>query len=90
MADEGHWRSSVSRSYYAAYCAVTSELVGRGVSFPHGRKNPGHEQLPNLVLHNLTLPMNVRRQLKRWINFFAKRGRRRIIDPGEPLTGRKL
>jgi uncharacterized protein (UPF0332 family) len=59
------WRSSVSRSYYAAYCAVTSDLVARGVRFGRGWHNPPHEHLLHLLTHNLTLPQDVRRRLSR-------------------------
>jgi uncharacterized protein (UPF0332 family) len=59
------FRSSISRSYYAAYCAVTSELTARGVTFAHGWNNPAHEQVPDLILHNTTLPMNTRRRLRK-------------------------
>ncbi len=64
---EGHWRSSVSRSYYAAYCAVSGELVRRGASFAHGWNNPSHEQVPALVRTGLGLPLNTRRQLNQAI-----------------------
>lgn len=64
LAGQGHWRSSVNRSYYAAYCAVTAELVRRNASFPHGRNNPAHEQLPDFVAGNLPLPQSVRRRLR--------------------------
>ncbi|MFQ6042163.1 MAG: HEPN domain-containing protein [Candidatus Poribacteria bacterium] len=67
LAGEGYWRSSVNRSYYAAYCAVTSELVARGVRFARGWNNPPHEQLLNLITHNLSLPLNVRRRLRKFI-----------------------
>lgn len=68
LADNGHWRSSVSRSYYAAYSAVTSRLVARRVSFAHGWNNPAHEQLPNLIVHNLELPLNIRRHVKQLVH----------------------
>ncbi|MDQ2687135.1 MAG: HEPN domain-containing protein [Armatimonadota bacterium] len=60
---EGHLRSSISRSYYAAYCAVSGQLVKRGVRFAHGWNNPAHEQLPALIRNGLSLPPNARRQL---------------------------
>lgn len=65
LALQQQWRSSVNRSYYAAYCAVTGELVARGLSFAHGWNNPAHEQLPEFVANNLTLPQNSRRRLIR-------------------------
>jgi uncharacterized protein (UPF0332 family) len=52
---EGHYRSSVSRAYYAAYCAATHEIVQKLTTFSHGWKNPSHEMVPNYVLYNLTI-----------------------------------
>ena len=73
LLDEGYLRSSVNRSYYAAYCAVTRVLVARNVSFPHGWNNPAHNQLPALILHHTVLPFNRRyevnkalRRLRKW------------------------
>jgi HEPN domain len=56
LLDDDNFRSSVSRAYYTAYCAATSALAVRGVTFAHGWHNPGHEQLPGLILNNSTLP----------------------------------
>ena len=64
-AGEGYWRSSISRSSYAAYCAVTSGLVVQRVRFGRGWRNPPHEHLLNLITHHLTLPQDVRRRLRR-------------------------
>jgi len=89
LADEEHWRSSVNRSYYAAYCAVTSKLVARSVSFAHGWNNPGHEQLPNLILHNLTLPMNTRRRLKQLILFLRDAREDADYRPGRTIDKTK-
>ncbi|HMV47892.1 MAG TPA: DUF4258 domain-containing protein [Blastocatellia bacterium] len=50
LAREGFWRSSINRSYYAAYCAVTGELVKRCVSVVRGWNNPAHEQLPKGII----------------------------------------
>ncbi len=62
------YRSSVSRAYYAAYCAVTSELAGK-YTFPFGGNNPSHPDLPILILHNLpALPEYKRRQLKQAVS----------------------
>jgi uncharacterized protein (UPF0332 family) len=61
LLDEGYFRSSISRAYYAAYCAATIELVERGFTFAHGWNNPSHEQLPDLILNNTALPRD-----KRW------------------------
>ena len=47
------------------YCAVTSGLVVRGVRFGRSWHNPPPEHLLNLMTHNLTLPQDVRRRLRR-------------------------
>jgi uncharacterized protein (UPF0332 family) len=65
LVGDQYLRSSINRSYYAAYCAVTSELTVRGVTFAHGWNNPAHEQVPDLILHNTTLPLNTRRRLRK-------------------------
>jgi uncharacterized protein (UPF0332 family) len=65
LLDAGYVRSSISRAYYAVYCAVTSDLASRGVRFPYGWNNPSHEQLPELVLHNTTWPRSARYQINR-------------------------
>jgi uncharacterized protein (UPF0332 family) len=67
LVNQGHLRSSISRAYYAAYCAIAGELITRGMSYPHGWNNPSHEQLPSLVAHNLPLPRGTRRQMNRKI-----------------------
>ena len=63
--DDGYLRRSVSSSYYAAYSAVTGVLVARRVAFAHGWNNPAHEQVPDLVLHNLSLPRNTRYEINK-------------------------
>jgi uncharacterized protein (UPF0332 family) len=65
LLDEGHLRRSVSSAYYAAYSAVTSELVTRRVTFAHGWNNPSHEQLPDLILNNTSLARTARYQINR-------------------------
>jgi uncharacterized protein (UPF0332 family) len=90
LARAEHWRSCVSRCYYAAYSAVTSRLHERGVSFPHGWNNPGHEQLPNLILHNLTLPMNIRRRLKQLIEFLRNAREDADYRPGITIDKAKV
>lgn len=51
LLDAGHYRSSVSRFYYAAFCIVTHELRARHAqpAFRDGRETPGHAQLPRLM-----------------------------------------
>ena len=48
LHEKGFARSSISRAYYAAYCAAASKLPAgtpSGWRFP----NPSHERLPDLV-----------------------------------------
>jgi uncharacterized protein (UPF0332 family) len=86
LADQGHLRSSVSRAYYAAYCAIAGACVARGVTFPYGWRNPSHEQLPDLVMHNLALPRETRWRLAR--NIRVLRDARESADyrPGVSIS----
>ena len=52
----GYYRSSVSRAYYAAYCAATYLIVQKLTTFPNGWKNPPHQKVPVYIQHNLTIP----------------------------------
>lgn len=72
LAGQGHLRSSVNRSYYAAYSAVTSHLVARGVRFAHGWNNPAHEQLPDFIQNNLSLSQDARRRLRKILRILRK------------------
>src|SRR5207245_3193453 len=58
-------RSSVSRSYYAAYCTVTDALAARSTSFAHGWGNPPHEHLLDYIDNNLRLSAAVRSRLRK-------------------------
>lgn len=55
LLQEGHYRSCISRAYYAAYCAVTHEVVQKLTTFSYSRNNPSHELLPNYIQNNLTI-----------------------------------
>jgi len=61
-----HWRSCISRAYYAVYAAVAGLLKDQGLSFGGGaRDNPSHSNLPALVESNLSgLNQWQRRDLK--------------------------
>jgi uncharacterized protein (UPF0332 family) len=62
--DTHRWRTCISRAYYAAYAAVTQELIAQGMTMPKAQPNPHHASLPKLVTHNLyTLKQPVRWQL---------------------------
>lgn len=53
---EGDYRGSVSRAYYSAYCAPTSEIVKKLTTFSFGWKKPTHEKVPVYIQNNLTIP----------------------------------
>lgn len=64
LLDARFYRDSISRSYYAAYCAATSQVIDRGIVFANGRRNPSHEQLPELVANVPGLALSERRRVK--------------------------
>lgn len=61
LYDGRHYRSSVSRFYYAAFSALTVEIARRGVVFPQNRETPSHAQLPQLIVRHLTQFSETRR-----------------------------
>lgn len=64
LLDGGFYRDSISRSYYAAYCAATSRVMGLGNVFAHGRQNPSHEQLPDLIANTASITVSDRRKIR--------------------------
>jgi uncharacterized protein (UPF0332 family) len=61
LLEQNRIRSSISRAYYAAYCAITAVLAEQGVDFAFGGNNPPHADLPIYILHNLPrLPKDAR------------------------------
>ena len=69
LLDLGFYRDSISRSYYAAYCAATSRVAGRSVTFAFGRQNPSHDQLLDLILNTGRLPKGVRQKVRTRLYF---------------------
>ncbi len=57
----GHYRSSVSRFYYAAFSLLTFELPRKGVTFRAGRQTPAHAEVTELIVAHLTQFTEVRR-----------------------------
>jgi hypothetical protein len=55
MKKRRHWRSAVSRAYFAAYSQVSGCLRELGVAMPGGREGPSHGSLPGLIQSNLTM-----------------------------------
>ena len=64
LLDGGFYRDSITRSYYAAYCAATSRVVGFGNISAHGRQNPSHEQLPDLIANTAGIALSDRRKIR--------------------------
>ena len=64
LLDDGFYRDSITRSYYAAYCAATSRVMGLGQLFAHGRQNPSHEQLPDLIANTAGITLSDRRKIR--------------------------
>jgi uncharacterized protein (UPF0332 family) len=53
----GHWRSAISRAYYATYCGVTWKALQRGpITFSSGYQNPSHEAIPGLIRNKCVSP----------------------------------
>ena len=67
LLEEDLLRRSISSSYYGVYSAVTFQLVDKKVVFAHGWKNPGHDQLPNLILANLNLSRNAKHTIRKYV-----------------------
>jgi len=70
-----HYRSCVSRCYYAAYSAVAGELLRRdpGMRFARDRRNPDHGDLPRYIRNNLThLPPWRRSKLATQVRFLRQ------------------
>lgn len=60
LLTDGCFRSSINRSYYAAYAALSSKLEGK-IIYKEGRSNPAHADLPTYILRNLdSLPRGTR------------------------------
>ena len=73
LKSQEHWRSSVSRSYYAAYCGVTGVLVQRGVTFPQGWGNPRHADLQRYITNCLLhVSEGKRHQVRRGVEVLWK------------------
>ena len=71
LYDDGYYRSSTSRFYYAAFSSITGELIRRNAAddFTGGRETPGHAQLPRLVeLYFAHLGVGRLENLLRYVN----------------------
>jgi len=55
LYEQKQFRSSVSRSYYAAFSVITHQLVEAGARFGQ-QETPPHQAVPKLMKQYLTLP----------------------------------
>lgn len=66
LLDKECLRSSISRSYYAAYAAVASKLDKAKVSYPAGRGNPRHADMLRYIQNSMrSLSADERRSVRR-------------------------
>ena len=71
LYDDGYYRSSTSRFYYAVFSVTTGELIRRNAAgdFTGGRETPGHAQLPRLMeLYFTHLGVERLENLLRYVN----------------------
>jgi len=65
LIDHGHFRSSVNRSYYAMYAAITSALISKGFSnFGATKRNPSHTQAFDMYSNHLLSHKAKNRELR--------------------------
>ena len=69
LLEDGHFRRSISSSFYAVNSDGTARLSRHSVTFAHGWNNPSHEQLPHLILNTSALPVQQRRRISRSLRF---------------------
>ena len=83
LLTEDWLRSSINRSYYAAYAALSGRLEGK-VIYKEGRNNPAHADLPTYILRNLdTLSRQTRFDLVKAVGRLWKA---RVIADYVPAT----
>ncbi len=56
LYEQKRYRSSVSRSYYAAFSVVTHHLTKAGARFGGPQETPAHQAVPKLMKLHLPLP----------------------------------
>ncbi len=68
LVQENHFRSAVSRAYYAAYSKVSQELIAAGQHMPEDREGPSHRKLRPMIETSLhTMRKDAREALSRII-----------------------
>jgi uncharacterized protein (UPF0332 family) len=58
-----HWRSAISRAYYAVYARMVAELKKAGAAFPTGQEGPSHAKLPGMIESHLKYAGDIRWRL---------------------------
>lgn len=56
LYEQQRFRSSVSRSYYAAFGVITHHLIEAGATFGGPQETPTHQAVPKLMKQYLALP----------------------------------
>lgn len=56
LYEQQRFRSSVSRSYYAAFSVITHHLIEAGATFGGPQETPTHQSVPKLMKQYLALP----------------------------------
>lgn len=74
----------MSRAYYAAYAAVTPRLSP--ADFPGNRRNPGHNQITELIKSAATIPSSRRRELSTKLRLLRKLREDADYRPGATIN----
>jgi len=56
LYEQQRFRSSVSRSYHAAFSVITHHLIEAGATFGGPQETPTHQAVPKLMKQYLALP----------------------------------
>ena len=89
LHDQGLYRASVNRSYYAAYSLITKELVATGAAFARGWNNPAHEQLPQLILFTCPFDESIRRGVARTVRTLRHAREDADYRPGQTVDRKR-
>lgn len=68
----GQYRSSISRSYYAVYCAATYEITKNTTKFTRNWNNPPHNEIPGYLRQLKGRPEFTTRDMRKKFNAMRK------------------
>lgn len=85
MGDDLAWRSSVSRAYYAAYCAAAGPLCAPGRLFRHGWRNPPHDDVPLLISNVAGIDETSKQAIKTRLRFLREAREDADYRPGRTI-----